>query len=138
MKRGQAARHAAKPGADGIHRPVRHGGRCRSCDEDDDAARNAAGEPAQEQDDGNGRTAQERGGEGGRTGAGQEQPDARDELAGHFSGLQAEQVPDLRAGDQHADAVGEPDHDGTRNVLDGGPEPGDSEEHEDHAGHACT
>ena len=60
--------------------------------------------------------------------------DAPDELPGHCRRLQPEQVLDLRAGDQHADAVGEADHDRTRNVLHRRAQTGDAEQDQDHAG----
>ena len=61
--------------------------------------------------------------------------DAAEELAGQLRRLQPEQVPDLRARDQDADAVGEADDDRPRDVLDRRAESGDAEQDQDHAGH---
>jgi hypothetical protein len=60
---------------------------------------------------------------------------ARKEHAGRMCDRQAEEVLDLGAGDQHGDAVREPDHDGTRDEPHGGPHAGDSEQQDHHAGH---
>ena len=60
--------------------------------------------------------------------------DAPDERPGHWRRLQPEQVLDLRAGDQHADPVGEADHDRTGNVLHRRAQTGDAEQDQDHAG----
>jgi hypothetical protein len=54
---------------------------------------------------------------------------------GTLSELQAEEIFHLRAGDQNGDAVGEADHDGARNELDGGAHAGDAHDHQQNSGH---
>ncbi len=50
---------------------------------------------------------------------------AQPEDAGNFVEVQAEEVFDLRAGDQDGDAVGESDDDGAGNELDRGAQAGE-------------
>ena len=57
------------------------------------------------------------------------------EFAGHFIDLQPEEIFYLGAGDQDCDAVGESDHDGTRNELDGRAHAGEAQNDQHHAGH---
>ena len=56
---------------------------------------------------------------------------------GRLGDRQAEKVFDLRRRNEQGDAVGEADHDGTRDELDRLPEARGGQEHEDHAGHHC-
>ena len=60
---------------------------------------------------------------------------AFDEVIGHALDAQAEKIPELRACDQHGDAVGKPNDDGTRDVLDGRPDARRAEADQDDAGH---
>ena len=53
-----------------------------------------------------------------------ERPEPARELAGHVLDRQAEEVFDLRGGDQHGDAVGETDGDRPRDEADGRPQAG--------------
>ena len=72
---------------------------------------------------------------GPRGGAGHEHAHSREKLPGDLGDLQPEQIPNLRAGDQDADAIGEPDDDWPRDVFDRGAEAGDPEKDQDDAGH---
>ena len=58
-----------------------------------------------------------------------------EELAGHVLDRQAEEVLDLRGGDEHGDAVGEADDDRPRDELHRRAEPGEPEHDQHHAGH---
>ena len=60
---------------------------------------------------------------------------ACEELAGIFLHRQAEEIFDLRGGDQQGDAVGESDDDGAGDETHGGAEAGEAEEEQNHAGH---
>ena len=101
----------------------------------DDAAGNAARDTAASENDGDGAERQQRGGAGRGPGRGGQDAQAAEELSRQRRRLQAEQIADLRAGDQDGDAVGEADHDRPRDVLHRGPEPGDAEQDQHHAGH---
>ena len=59
-----------------------------------------------------------------------EQRQAPEKLARHFADRQAEEILDLRAGNQDRDAVGEADHNRPRNVFDGLPQSGDPQQHQ--------
>ena len=57
------------------------------------------------------------------------------EFAGNFGQVQAEEIFDLRAGNQHRDAVGKTDHDRPRNKLHRGAHAGRAQNDEDGARH---
>jgi hypothetical protein len=62
-------------------------------------------------------------------------PGAGTNSAGTSCDLEAEEVLDLRAGDEHRDAVGEADDDRPRQVLDGGAHAAGAQHDQHHAGH---
>ena len=64
-----------------------------------------------------------------------EQLHARQEFAGDCGRAQAEEVLDLRGGDQDGDAVGEADDDHARNELDGCAQAGEAHDQEHDSGH---
>src|SRR5947209_6235523 len=58
-----------------------------------------------------------------------------EEFAGHVLDLEAEEILDLRAGDEHRDAVGEAHNYRPGQEFDGRPEPGEAEQDQHDSGH---
>src|SRR5262249_22432266 len=60
---------------------------------------------------------------------------AMEKISRHRIETQAEEIPDLRTGDQNSDAVGESDDDGARKIFHGGAHARDTQEQKKNAGH---
>ena len=126
MQRGKAARHAAEPRADRFHREAHRKGDGRSDEEHEDAPRDAPRNSSEAQyrddcDHGEGS-----GHDGCRSCERDQYLGAAEEVARNLGRLQTEEIADLSARDEHANAVGESDHDGPWNVLHGRSEAGEA------------
>ncbi len=134
-ERGQTAGDAAEAGADGFDRKMQQcdgGGRAES---DDNGAGDTLGIFQAENHDGQG--SERHGGSlpgNGVRGLG-ERLHAVEEIARDVVHAQAEQVPDLSAGDQDGNAVGEADDHRAWKILHRGAHAGDAEKDEQNAGH---
>ncbi len=131
----EALRDAAEFAADGFDGEMEDGDRGGREQERDDGAGQAFGDAWPEKDDG------ERGcGDGyglpvHSAGVVKKEFDAREEFAGDGRCGEAEEVLDLRGGDEQRDAVGESDGDRARDEFDGGAEAGEAHDEEENAGH---
>ena len=56
-------------------------------------------------------------------------------VLGHIANRQTQKIPDLQSGNHHRNASGEPQGDRLRNVLDESPQPHQSHDHQQNAGH---
>ena len=63
------------------------------------------------------------------------QPDARQKFAGNCADSQAEEIPELRGGNQNCDAVGEADDHHARDEADSRAQAGEAHQQEQNAGH---
>ena len=70
--------------------------------------------------------------------ASHEHAHSREKLPGDLGDLKPEQITNLRAGDQNADAIREPDDDWPRDEFDRGAEAGHPEKDEDGTSHQCA
>ena len=132
---GQAAGNSAKARADGFHRQLQQESRDRRAQHGNDCSRNPVGEGATQQHRRyRGSREQCRGQRKRGSGIGEgfhPQP----EFAGNFGQLQAKEIFDLGAGDQHRDAIGKTDHNRARNKFHRGAHAGGAQHNEDGARH---
>ena len=119
----KALRDAAELAADGFDGQVEERRLRRREQKRDDGAGKAFGDARPEEDDRERRCGDGYGLPSHGAGVVEQQFDAREEFAGDGRSGEAEEILDLRGGDQERDAVGEADGHGTRNELTAVPRP---------------
>ena len=131
----QAAGNSAEARADGFHRQLEQERGHGRAQHGDDRAGNAIGDDAAEQHRGHSPGRQQRGRQRKCVGRRTKRLHAQPEFAGNLVQMQAEEIFDLGAGNQHGDAVGKADDHRPRNKLHRGAHAGCAQNDEHDARH---